>query len=85
MLKDPVTKLGLVNQAFFVCTTGSSCMQSFRGCGLLAFPKDEDDLESPVVCVGREDVKQALNEMKTGRALGPLDVSLELIAASRGV
>ena len=28
---------------------------------------------------------QALNEMKTGKATGPSDVSLELIAASGGV
>ena len=28
---------------------------------------------------------QALNEMKTGRAPGPSEVSFELIAASRGV
>ena len=28
---------------------------------------------------------QALNEMKTGKAPGPSEVSLELIAASRGV
>ena len=29
----------------------------------------EDAVESPVVCVSREEVLQALNEMKTGIAL----------------
>ena len=44
-----------------------------------------DAVEGPVVCVSREEVLQASNEMKTGKAHGPSDVSLELIAASRGV
>ena len=44
-----------------------------------------DAVKGPVVCVGREEVLQALNEMKSGKALGPSEVSLELIAASRGV
>ena len=44
-----------------------------------------DAMEGPVVCVGREGVLQALNEMKTRKALGPSEVSLELIAASEGV
>ena len=39
-----------------------------------------DAVEDPVVCVSREDVLQALNEMKTGKASGPSEVSLELIA-----
>ena len=34
-----------------------------------------DDVEDPVVCVSREEVLQALNEMKTGKAPGPSDVS----------
>ena len=42
-----------------------------------------DAVEGPVVCVSRE-VLQALNEMKTGKAAGPSEVSLELIAASTG-
>ena len=42
-------------------------------------------VEGPVVCVSREEVLQALNEMKTGKAPGPSEVSLELIAASGGV
>ena len=42
-------------------------------------------VEGPVVCVCREEVLQALNEMKTGKAPGPSEVSLELIAASGGV
>ena len=44
-----------------------------------------DAVDGPVVCVSREEVLQALNEMKTGRAPGPSEVSLELIAASGGV
>ena len=40
-----------------------------------------DSVEGPVVCVSREEVLQALNEMKTGKAPGPFVVSLELIAA----
>ena len=46
---------------------------------------EADTVESPVVCVGREEVLQALNEMKTGKAPGPSEVSPELIAASGGV
>ena len=33
-----------------------------------------DAVGDPVVCVSREEVLQALNEMKTGNAPGPLDV-----------
>ena len=44
-----------------------------------------DAVEGPVVCVCREEVLQALNEMKTGKAPGPSQVSIELIAASGGV
>ena len=44
-----------------------------------------DAVEGPVVCVGREEVLQALNEIKTGIAFGPSEVSLELIATSGGV
>ena len=44
-----------------------------------------DAVEGPVVCVSREDVLQALSEMKTGKAPGPSKVSLELIAVSGGV
>ena len=40
-----------------------------------------DTAEGPVVCVSREEVLQALNEMKTGKSPGPSEVSLELIAA----
>ena len=40
-----------------------------------------DAVEGPVDCVSREEVLQALNEMKTGRSPGPSQVSLELIAA----
>ena len=46
---------------------------------------EEDAVEGPVVCVSREEVLQALNEMKTGKAPGPSEVTLELIAASGGV
>ena len=39
-------------------------------------------VEGPVFCVGRKEVLQALNEINTGKALGPSHVSLELIAAN---
>ena len=42
-------------------------------------------VEGAVVCVSRELVLQALNEMKTERAAGPSEVSLNLISASGGV
>ena len=41
-----------------------------------------DAVEGPVVCVSRDEVLRALNEIKTGKAPGPSEVSLELIAAS---
>ena len=41
-------------------------------------------MEGLVVCVCREEVLQELNEMKTGEAPRPSEVSLELIAASGG-
>ena len=44
-----------------------------------------DAVEGSVVCVGRDEVLQAINEIKTGRNHGPLEESLELIAASGGV
>ena len=44
-----------------------------------------DAVEGPVVCVSREEVLQALDERKSGKASGPSEVSLELIAASGGV
>ena len=46
---------------------------------------ERNAVEGPVVCVSREEVLQASNEMKTGKAPGPSVVSLELIAASGGV
>ena len=46
---------------------------------------EADVAEGLVVCVGREDVLQALNEMKIGKEPGPSDVSMGLIAASKGV
>ena len=45
----------------------------------------EGDTVGPVVSVSREEVLQASNEMKTRKAPGPSEVSLELIAASRGI
>ena len=45
----------------------------------------EDAVEGPLVCVSREEVLQALNEIKNGIAPGPSEVSLELITACRGV
>ena len=44
-----------------------------------------DAVKGSVVCVSREEVLQALNEMKTGIDPGLSEVSLELIAASGGV
>ena len=44
-----------------------------------------DAVEGPVVRESSEEVLQALNEMKTGEAPGPSEVSLELIASSEGV
>ena len=44
-----------------------------------------DAVEGPVVGVGKEEVLQALYEMKTGKCLGPYKISLELIATSGGV
>ena len=41
-----------------------------------------DAVEGPVVCESRDEVLETLNEMKTGKAQGPSEVSLELIAAS---
>ena len=38
-----------------------------------------DAVEGPVVCVSREEVVQALDKIKTGKALGPSEVLLELI------
>ena len=46
---------------------------------------ERDAVEGPVFCVGREEVLQVLNEMKTGKVPGTLEVSLVLIAASGGV
>ena len=42
----------------------------------------ERDVVGAVVCVSREEMLQASNEMKTGKASGPSEISLELIAAS---
>ena len=44
-----------------------------------------DAVEGPVVCVSKEGVLQALNEMEAGKVPGPSNVSLELITASGGV
>ena len=43
---------------------------------------EADAIIGPVVCVGREEMLQALNEIKTRKAPGPSEVSLELTAAS---
>ena len=43
-----------------------------------------DAVQDSVVSVSREEVHQALSEMQTGKAPGPSEVSLELIAARRG-
>ena len=44
-----------------------------------------DAVEGPVFCVSREEVLQAINEMKTGKAPGCSEVSLHLFASSMGV
>ena len=36
-----------------------------------------DAVEDPVVCVGREEVLQAVIKLKTGKSHGPSEVSLE--------
>ena len=41
-----------------------------------------DAVKSQVDCASRDEVVQVINEMKTGIAAGPPDVSLELVAAS---
>ena len=41
-----------------------------------------DAVAGPVVCISRDKVLQALNEMKAENVHGPSDVSLALIAAS---
>ena len=40
-----------------------------------------DAVEGPVVCIGREEVLQALDEMKTGKGSGHAGISLELTVA----
>ena len=44
-----------------------------------------DAVEGPVLCESREEVLQALNEMKTGKCPGRSEESLELIASSGDV
>ena len=44
-----------------------------------------DAVEGSVVCVSMNEMLQALNEMKKGKSHGPLEASLDLIAASWGV
>ena len=41
--------------------------------------------KGPVDCVGRNEVVQLSNEMKTEKAPGPSEVSFQLVAASTGV
>ena len=41
-----------------------------------------DAVEGSVVCVGREEVLQALNEIKTGKVPGPSEISLQFISDS---
>ena len=42
---------------------------------------EEGAFESPVDCVCKDDMVQTLNEMLTGKTQGPLNITLELIAA----
>ena len=57
--------------------------------GRITWMNEENDwdhnVEGPVVCVRREEVIQVLNEIKTRKATGPSDISLELIGAREGV
>ena len=46
--------------------------------------EEEDVVEGPVVCVSREEVLHALNEVKTGKSPGPSEVSI-VFAAGGGV
>ena len=41
--------------------------------------------EGPAVCASRDEVVQALNEIKTGKTPEPLVLSLKLISVSREV
>ena len=41
-----------------------------------------DAVKGPLVCASREEVLQALSEIKTGKAPGPSEVSLELVAVN---
>ena len=41
-----------------------------------------DAVDGPKDCASREEVLQASNEMKTRKATGPSEVSIEVIAAS---
>ena len=43
-----------------------------------------DLVEEPVERISREEVVKALWKMKAGKAAGPSEVSVEMIAASRG-
>ena len=42
----------------------------------------EEMVEGPVERVSREEVVKEIREMKAGKAAGPLEVSVEMIAAS---
>ena len=44
-----------------------------------------DAVDSSIEHVSRNEVEQTLNEIKIGKAFGPSDVSLELIAVSKKV
>ena len=39
-----------------------------------------DAVEGPMVCVNREEKLQALNEVKTGKAPGPSEVGIQVMA-----
>ena len=69
--------------------TGKACLDCMEGImsknDIWDHDVEGDVVEGPAVCVGGEEVLQALNLMKTGEAPGPLEVSLVLIVASVGV
>ena len=61
------------------------CFDHKWNCNEMSMDVNRNAVEGPVICVSREEMLQAWNEMKTGKSLGPSEISLKLIAASGGV
>ena len=51
--------------------------------GMIYYNMEAEAVESPVECISRYELVQALEEMKTGKSPGPSDISLESNAGSR--